>query len=179
MLCSGRRQRPTVCCCFPWPHISPRSEKPCLPPKTIIQIKLNEVTVANPCVFQLLKHSPLTHERVGQARCIWPPVHRPCSQAARLPVPGGGNSRPLFDFLPHCSSVCAHLRTNMCACTVIFSCAVPLSDSHSVYSLLLVLPVRLCTHVCVLQETFIFVCDWLTRLTHISCFCWGLDNLFI
>lgn len=59
MDCKSRRQRSTVCCCFPWPHVSPRSEKRCLPPKmALIQIKLNEVRVANPCVFQLLKHPP-------------------------------------------------------------------------------------------------------------------------
>lgn len=48
----------------------------------LIQIKLNEVRAANPCVFQLLTHPPPHHPH-----CIWPPLHWPCSQAARLPVP--------------------------------------------------------------------------------------------
>lgn len=88
--CKSRRLRCTVCCCFPWPRVSPCSEKRCLPPKmALIQIKLNEVRAANPCVFQLLTHPPPHHPHkwVGQAHCIWPPLHWPCSQAARLPVP--------------------------------------------------------------------------------------------
>lgn len=135
------------------PRASPRSENPCLPPKmALIQIKLNEVTATNPCVFQILRQLPLANEWVkptasGPSSC-WP-----CAQAAQLPVPNGGNSRPLSNVTSHCATVC------VCLCVCELRCSVNLCllssrpDSCCVYSPLLLSCLRVCLQDLSLFET--------------------------
>lgn len=101
----GVRDPPSVAV-FPDPLHPPAVKNEVCPLKTaLIQIKLNEVSAANPCVFQQLKQPPhtpssLTNEWVKPA-ASGPPLDWPCSQAARLPLADGDDSRRRSDFLPH------------------------------------------------------------------------------
>lgn len=145
------------------PSIPPQWKR-CFPPKTtLIQIKLNEVSVANPSVFQLPKYPPLSpsappslpYEWAGQARCIWPPLHWPCSQAARLPVPDADNSRPRSDFVPRCNCRCA-VCVRACACTVNLCCIIP-SLTHIVFIPFCLFCTCVCTCAFFKEDLFLFV----------------------
>lgn len=103
------------------PRASPRSENPCLPPKmALIQIKLNEVTAAYPCVFQILRHPPPLPNEWVKPTASGPPSYWPCAQAAQLPVPHGGNSRPLSDVTSHCDCICVCVCVRVWVCVALF-----------------------------------------------------------
>lgn len=123
--------------------MSPRSEKRCLPPKTaLIQIKLNEVSLVNPCVFQLLKHPhlPLRMSASGPLSTV-PALKLPDSQSLTETTAG----RPqTFCPAAMCVCVCVYIWKYMLYCKFVLHFS--LSDLDRVYSLLLVLPVFLPVH---------------------------------
>ena len=154
----------------------PRSEKRCLPPKmALIQIKLNEVSVANPCVFQLLKH-PLPYQWVGQARCIWRPLHWPCSQAARFPVPDRGDSRPPLRLsAPLQLHVRVFLYEHVCF-TVNMCCVIPFL-THMVLIPFCLFCLCAFVYACVHSWRKIYFCLWLAH-TFQAYICFLLRSTF-
>lgn len=129
----------------------------------LIQIKLNEVTAANPCVFQP-PHPPTASQMSGSS-----PLHLAPSPSALLsscstPSPRRRQQQgPLRLSAPlrpraHASvCVCQHMLVYF---TVNLSLCSSLADSHNAYFLLLVLLFTLRVCMCAfLQERFIFACD--------------------
>lgn len=119
----------------------------------LIQIELNEVTAANPRVFQILRQPPLVNEWVKPA-ASGPPSDRPCAQAAQLPVPDGGNSRPHSHVTSQgdcaCVCVCVAVSLNLCLLS-------SRSKSRCVCSLLLLSCLRVCLPDLSLFETSLHI----------------------
>lgn len=135
------------------------------------------IPVCFSCRNTLHFHPPsLPHEWVGQARCIWPPLHWPCSQAARLPVPDGDDSRPRSDFLPQCNCSCV-VCVRMCARTVNLRCVIPFL-THIVFIPFCLFCLCTCVCMCALFKKDLFLFVTCLHISHIYCFCWGLDFFF-
>ena len=94
-----------------------------------------------------------------------PLLRSPCSQAARLPVPDGGDSRPPAPTpLSHCDRMCRVFAQELACFTVnLRRVSSPFPDSLACLFRLFASLLSACVHFP--QDRFSAVCDRLTRFT--------------